>query len=352
MNEGDESHIVFGGLDGLFSDIEASKTVIVTDPEIRRFHGATFPPCPVIELARGEAGKTLASVEGLYASFLELGVEREHTVLAIGGGSVSDAAGFAASTWLRGVDFGFAPTTLLSMVDASVGGKNGVDYRGYKNLIGSFTKPRFIRFDLSLLSTLPDADFASGMAEAVKHALIEGEERLAFLETCCASRASLAAESLLSLVESSVAFKSGVTRRDGRERGERRKLNLGHTIGHAIEARMGLSHGEAVAAGLCAALELAVRRYGADAALLERVAAFFRGWGLPSSIDAAAALATARGRALPGGAPLRAELAALIRADKKRSGGDILFLLPYAVGEVRILPIPLEALEGFVEEAS
>jgi 3-dehydroquinate synthase len=172
--EGRPSRIAFGPLAGIGEEADLGRTIIVTDRLIRRIHGTSFPACPVVEVERGEAAKSLASLEALYGSFLDLGLARDGLALAIGGGSVSDLAGFAASTWLRGLDFGFVPTTLLAMVDASVGGKNGVDFRGFKNMVGCFRQPLFVRMDVGLLATLPDIEFASGMAEVVKHAVIAG----------------------------------------------------------------------------------------------------------------------------------------------------------------------------------
>ena len=144
--------------------------VIVTDPQVRRAHGGKFPPFEVIEIGIGERMKTLATLDMLYGRFLELGLDRSSWVIAIGGGLVCDVAGFAASTYLRGLRFGFVPTTLLAQVDASVGGKNGINYRGYKNLIGTFTQPRFVVCDLTLLTTLDPGDVRSGYGEVIKHA--------------------------------------------------------------------------------------------------------------------------------------------------------------------------------------
>jgi 3-dehydroquinate synthase len=407
----EESRFAFGPLKDAIGDIDPGRTVVVTDPEVRRLHGRAFPPCPVLEVERGEASKSLSSAERLYGAFLDLGLDRGSTVLAIGGGSVTDLAGFAASTWMRGVDFGFVPTTLLSMVDASTGGKNGVDFRGIKNLVGTINRPRFVRFDVSLLFTLPDRDFASGMAEAIKHGVIQGEEHFAFLEgscvppagraqetgtmgdtaipgpaevpaagSACAAAAGSAASAataaaalgrgvLEGLVERSVAFKSGITRRDEREGGERRLLNLGHTIGHAVEAVTGIEHGEAVACGLASAFRLAVSRGEGDRAAMERVLALLAAWELPTSIAAAAALATARaagraGRPLAGGLAaagaagpvtdgpeLRERIMQAMTVDKKRCGGDIAFALPRSIGDVAIVPIALSDLELFVRGA-
>ncbi|HOX32260.1 MAG TPA: 3-dehydroquinate synthase family protein, partial [Spirochaetales bacterium] len=256
------SGLVLAGLGRLAGALDPSASVLVTDAELRRLYGSELPPCPLVEVPRGEAAKDLAVLEGLYAELARLGLDRGGTIAAVGGGSVSDLAGFAAATWLRGVDFCVAPTTLLAMVDAALGGKNGIDFGGRKNLVGTFRMPRLVLCDVGLLPSLPDLEFASGMAEAIKHGVIEGGEHFEFLESECRSRASLDRPRLERLVGLSQALKLGIVARDPRESGERRLLNLGHTIGHAVESATGLPHGHAVAAGLASAFRLAGRRGG------------------------------------------------------------------------------------------
>jgi 3-dehydroquinate synthase len=363
---GSVSRIAFGALAGLGSAIDPAKSVVVTDRLIRRVHGASFPSCPVIEVERGEAAKNLASLEALYGRFLELGLGRDATIVAIGGGAVSDLAGFAASTWLRGVDFGFVPTTLLAMVDASVGGKNGVDFRGMKNLVGSFSQPRFVRVDVSLLATLHDIEFASGLAEVIKHAVIAGGSYFELVEAV--AEAASAAEgsrerserserspalrrpgpdALERIVAGSIEIKASVVTRDEREAGERRKLNLGHSVGHGVEAATGLPHGHSVAAGLGTACRLALRMGRLTAADCDRITRLLDACGLPSSLAAAAALARS-GRSE---AELRSAMAAAMAADKKRVGEEILMAIPEAIGSVAIEAVALSDLQAFVMEA-
>jgi 3-dehydroquinate synthase len=351
-----KSRLVFASLGEAAEDIDPKRTVIVTDPEIRRLHGSLFPPCPIIEVERGEKAKTLASLEGLYGRFLELGLDRGSSVLAIGGGTVSDLSGFAASTWMRGLDFGFVPTTLLAMVDASIGGKNGVDFHGFKNLIGTFNCPRFVRFDVGLLSTLPDRDFSSGMGEVIKHAILASDGYFEFLETKCPNRAAInraadGSERLEELVRRSVALKASVVALDEREAGVRRKLNLGHTIGHSIEALTGIPHGYAVAAGLAAALRLSVKRYALPEETCDRALALLASWGLPSSIREALSLAAELGSGpREDSDQTRALIADGLAVDKKRIGDEILFAAPCDIGQVRIIPIPVSELAAFVKE--
>ena len=296
---GRTSRIAFGPLAELRESLDASKTIVVTDRLIRRIHGEAFPDCPVIEVERGEAAKSLDSLEKLYGTFLDNSLGRDGIVLAIGGGAVSDLAGFAAATWLRGVEFGFAPTTLLAMVDASVGGKNGVDFRGVKNLVGSFSQPSFVTMDVSLLATLPDIEFASGMAEVIKHAVIAGGEYFELVASAAGAAARPASAVIESVVAGSVRLKAEIVERDERESGERRKLNLGHSVGHGIEAATGLPHGHSVAAGLGTVCALSRRLGRLSAADCDRITLLLEGSGLPSTIGAAAALAAARSGSAP-----------------------------------------------------
>jgi 3-dehydroquinate synthase len=357
--EGGSSLIAFGPLSELGSSLDPTKTVVVTDRLIRRIYGSSFPACPVVEVERGEAAKSLSGLEALYGSFLDLGLGRDALVLAVGGGTVSDLAGFAASTWLRGVAFGFVPTTLLAMVDASVGGKNGIDFRGVKNLIGSFSQPRFVRMDIALLASLSGAEFASGMAEAVKHAVIAGGAYFELVEESARAGGRPSPELLERIVAGSVEIKAGVVARDEKEAGERRKLNLGHSVGHGVEAATGLPHGHSVAAGLGTACRLAVRLGRLAEADCDRITRLLEACGLPASIAAAgraAAGSAGDGSALGSaiardGLELRKAIAAAMTADKKRVGADIMMALPSSIGEVAVEAVPLADLQAFVMEA-
>ncbi|MBU0927804.1 MAG: 3-dehydroquinate synthase, partial [Spirochaetes bacterium] len=185
--ERSSSTIRFAPIAALEGLVDTGRTVFVADELTAGFVRRLAGDDRIAVVPRGEAAKCLASLDGLYERFLELGVGRDWTAVGVGGGSVSDLAGFAASTWMRGLDFGFVPTTLLAMVDASVGGKNGIDYRGYKNLVGCFSQPRFVLVDPALLSGLPGYDLACGLAEAIKHGVIEGDGHLTALERAVAA---------------------------------------------------------------------------------------------------------------------------------------------------------------------
>jgi 3-dehydroquinate synthase len=324
--------------------------IIIADQEALRLHGAALPDLPRVVVPRGEAAKTLESLESLYGAFLERGIDRSSTVIAFGGGTVSDLAGFAASTWLRGVAFEYLPTTLLAMVDASVGGKTGIDFRGRKNLIGSFCQPRRVLADVAFLDTLSDTEFASGMAEVIKHAVIAGGEYAAFIGGLGGRRPRAAEpggrDALERIVGGSVAIKAGIVSRDEREAGGRRILNLGHSIGHALELELDLPHGQAVSAGLASAARLAEARGAMGGATLSAILSLIAAWGLPAS------LAEVLGRAGAARASVtRHRVAEALGADKKREGSTIRFALPCELGRVEILELPLAELADFVLEA-
>jgi len=348
---GPEGSLVRVGLLGALDEtLGRAGAFAVVDASVLALHGGRLGSLPRAVVPAGEAAKDLRGLEALYEAFLEAGLDRDATVVAFGGGSTCDLAGFAASTWLRGVASVYVPTTLLAMADASTGGKTGIDLGGRKNLVGSFAAPRLVLMDVAFLDSLPPTEFASGMAEVIKHAVIAGEAPFAFLEGLGGRRPRAAEEGgrdlLERLVGDSVAVKAGIVARDPLEAGERRLLNLGHTFGHALEATVGIPHGHAVAAGLATACRLSAARGALAPADLARVLALLDAWALPSSVAAAFSLA---GRD-PGPAA-RAGAADALATDKKRAGADLRFALPEGLGRVEIVALALADLEAFLMEA-
>ena len=227
----------------------------------------------------GEQSKNLHTVETLVSEMVAEGHDRSSFVVALGGGVVGDMAGFIASIYYRGIPFVQVPTTVMAQVDSSVGGKTAVDLPSGKNLVGSFCQPRFVVADPITLTSLPPRVMCEGMAEMVKHALLDSGEHVE--EVLAADLADVAGAGFLGLIEQSVAVKARFVRQDPKEEGWRRALNLGHTAGHAIESAAlqrgeAVTHGEAVAHGLVAALWLSVRKRGFDAGLYGRVREFVR----------------------------------------------------------------------------
>lgn len=272
----------------------------------------TFPP--------GEASKSRDEWARLTDQLLTADFGRDSGIVALGGGVAGDLAGFVAATYLRGVPFVQVPTTLLAMVDASVGGKTGVDTGAGKNLVGAFHQPQAVLADPRVLTTLSDADFRAGLAEAVKHAIMTDAAHFAWLESNAASLVSRDPTVVTALVRRSVAIKAAVVAGDEQEQGRRAILNAGHTVGHALEQVSGyrLSHGEAVALGLVAEARLAVELGVANDALPARVAGLLDALGLPTRLAE----------------PLPAEqLAAALRQDKKNRAAQIRCALPARLGE-------------------
>jgi 3-dehydroquinate synthase len=206
----------------LQSNCIGTRNVIITDSTVRSLHGLRFPPWPVVEIGIGEATKTLGTVESIYDAFLKEGLDRASMIVAIGGGIVCDVAGFAASTYLRGLSFGFVPTTLLAQVDASVGGKNGVNLHGYKNLVGTFAQPAFVLCDPELLRTLPAEEVRNGFAEVIKQAAIGDADLFSFLEAGRDAALSLDSVAIDRIVYDCLKVKTEIVKQDELETGERR----------------------------------------------------------------------------------------------------------------------------------
>jgi 3-dehydroquinate synthase len=281
---------------------------------------AGFDPI-VCTVPEGEQHKTLATVAGLYTQFLAAGLDRSGLVLALGGGVIGDTAGFAAATYLRGVPFVQLPTSLLAMVDASVGGKTGVDLPQGKNLVGAFKQPLAVIMDTATLATLPSDEFRAGLAEIVKHGVIGAPRLFVQLE-------QEGPVSLLQLVADAVRVKIEVVEEDPFEQGRRAALNLGHTFGHALElvSEYTLRHGEAVAIGMAAAAHMAAELGRCDAALVERIKHLLGRLGLPTNAP---------------GYDVDAVLAAMGH-DKKRAGKRLRFVIPQALGDVVVIDYPGE----------
>jgi len=319
----------------------ARRAVVVSDSNVAALYGGRTCNslrraglgADLLSFPAGEAHKTLATCSNLYDSLFALrpAVDRQTVLVALGGGVTGDITGFVAATALRGLRFVQGPTTLLSAVDASVGGKTGVDHPAGKNLIGAFHQPSAVIIDVDLLRTLSPAEFASGLAECVKHAVIRDATLLDFLETRRSEVLAREPECLTELIARNVAIKAAVVSADERESGEREHLNFGHTIGHAIETLVGygtLSHGQAVSLGMVAACRLAVARKLIDAASADRVERLLVALGLPARWPGLEATA----------------LWEIMLHDKKARGGKVRMVLPVRLGAATYDDITQEAV--------
>lgn len=324
-----DSRIILGeSIDNLAAYTAGRQTIVMTDENVYRCHRERVPDNRVIVIPPGEEHKTLYTVETIYQKMFDLGFDRSGLVVAIGGGIVCDVAGFAASTYLRGVAFGFVPTTLLAQVDASVGGKNGVNFGGYKNLIGTFNQPEFVLVDFNLLKTLPTRALGCGFAEALKHGAIANPELFAFMESQAEALKALDPASIERIVSDSIVIKSAVVNQDEKEHGERRKLNFGHTFGHAIEKTLGLPHGEAIAIGMVVAARLSAQRGYLSNADVTRLTAALTRLDLPVSVKVD---------------PER--MIDALWKDKKRYGDTIKFILLERIGSAIIQDVTVQELE-------
>ncbi len=301
--------------------------VIITDENVGQRYADQFPPGHVITIGTGEGIKTLETISRIYSELVAIEADRSCSIVGIGGGIVCDMAGFVASTYLRGVRFGFVATTLLAQVDASVGGKNGVNFGGYKNMVGTFNQPEFVLCDLKMLHSLPETQLQCGFAEIVKHAAIADAGMFEALEKDAEKALTLDPIVVERLVYDSLVIKSSFVNQDEKETGERRKLNFGHTFGHAIEKVTGIPHGQAVSVGMVLAAGLSQQRGLISAREKERLCALLEQLNLPTRMIF----------------DKKAVLEALGK-DKKRENESVHFVLLNGLGRAVITDISLAEL--------
>lgn len=319
-----------GRIGNLFHERGLQNPIIVTDENVAKLHAqrvveslrsAGFAP-KVITIPAGEDYKNLETIQNLWHGFLEHGLDRKSTAIALGGGVIGDMTGFAASTYMRGINWVCVPTTLLSMADASLGGKTGFDLPEGKNLIGSFYPPKLVLADPEVLKTLPEREFISGLAEVVKSGIVSDPE----LFDLCARGLDCVKGNLEQIVRRAMAVKVRVIEEDPYERGLRAALNLGHTVGHAVElvSHFQLRHGEAIAIGMVAEARLAEHLTVASPGLSDTIAEVLLKLKLPTRIP----------EELP-----RAEILRAMRVDKKKNAKAIRFALPADIGKVELVDV-------------
>ncbi len=308
------------------------KVCIVADSNLEKLHlsalsdvvSAYFDVVISFCFPAGEASKTIDTVQRLYAKLIENQFDRHDLLLAFGGGVTGDLTGFAAATYLRGIDFVQIPTSLLSQVDSSIGGKTGVDFRQYKNMVGAFYQPRLVYMNLSLLHTLPANQFACGMGEIIKHACIKSADYFNWLKTHADDIRNRNPQILEEMIVKSCEIKRDVVERDPKEQGERALLNFGHTIGHAVEklSAFQLLHGQCVGIGMAAACFLSCQFGRLAKEDCDAVLSLLRQFDLPVFADGLS----------------DEDILLASRSDKKRIAGKIQFIVLDAIGHARIEP--------------
>jgi 3-dehydroquinate synthase len=303
---------------------------IITDNNIQRIYGGRFPDFPVFTIKAGEGSKNLEVIESLAERLIETGIDRTGLILGIGGGVVCDIAGFLASIYMRGIKCAYISTSLLSQVDASTGGKNGVNLGGTKNVLGCFKQPEFVICDPVMIQTLPEEEYFSGVAELIKTAIIGNNMLFDIIENNKEEILRRDTDLLSVLISMAVNFKAAVISEDEKESGLRRILNFGHTYGHAIEIYKSFRHGYAVASGIVLAANFSLSRGYISEEECNRVTALLRSFKLLRRHD------------IPDD-----QINQLIMRDKKKSGSEIYFVFMKGIGKADVEKIPISEAVDF-----
>jgi 3-dehydroquinate synthase len=324
-----------GYFDADFSILEdlvnRESAILITDENIFAKQSEKFTGWKTIVIKAGEAYKNQQAVDEIINQLIEMNADRQSFIIGVGGGVVTDIAGYAASVYMRGIKFAFAPTSILGMVDASIGGKNGVDVGVYKNLVGVIRHPEFLLYDFSFLETLPEEEWINGFAEIIKHACIRDENMFHLLEEKNLQDFKFSKENIGRLIEQNVDIKYNVVASDEYETGERKLLNFGHTIGHAIENTAKLPHGSAVSIGMVAACLISEKINGFSKDGTESVKRLISKYNLPIAFDID-----------------KEKTWDILLHDKKKSGTDMNFVVLDEIGKASIKKIPLTHLHEII----
>jgi len=307
-----------------------SGVVIITDDNVSRLYGDRFPKVPLFTISPGEGSKKLEVIEHLAEKLLETGIDRTGFILAIGGGVVSDLAGFLSSIYMRGIRCGYVSTSLLSQVDASTGGKNGVNLGGAKNILGNIRQPEFVICDPAMLLTLPDQEYLSGLAELIKTAVIGDKELFDLIDRNYVEILGRNCDLLAVLVAKSVSFKASVVSEDEKETGLRRILNFGHTYGHAVEMHKSVKHGFAVASGMELATDFSFEKGLIRTCEKERITNLLNKFGLLEKHN------------IPDD-----QIDQLILHDKKKTGTDVHFVFTEGIGKAIVKKVSVGEVIDF-----
>jgi 3-dehydroquinate synthase len=309
------------------------KGVIIADSNTSKLYGdeclntirESGIQCDIYTIPAGEENKTLDTVRDIYNYLIEKCLDRSSVIFALGGGVTGDITGFVASTFLRGINFIQIPTTLLSQADSSVGGKVGVDFNGFKNMIGSFYQPKLVYINVNTLKSLPISEIQSGLAETIKHGIIRDLDFFEYVEYNIKKILDCDTAVLQYIAKCNCTIKGNVVEEDEKESGIRAILNFGHTIGHAIESSMEfkMSHGQCIAIGMLGVFKMAVKLGMAEESTLKRVENLLKAAGLPINLP---------------GMDIE-KVFRLMYSDKKIKNNRLLFVLPKSIGDVELLTI-------------
>ena len=321
-------NIYFDACFSMLSDlIDEESSILITDENIFASQSEKFSGWKTIVIQAGEQYKNQRTVDKVIEQLIEYNADRQTFLIGVGGGVVTDITGYTASVYMRGIPFGFVPTSILAMVDASIGGKNGVDVGVYKNLVGVISHPQFLLYDYSFLETLPDKEWINGFAEIIKHACIKDKPMFDLLSEKSLDFFLSSGDPIGKLIQKNVEIKYSVVVNDEYERGERKLLNFGHTIGHAIENTAKLPHGSAISIGMVAACVISEKINGFLKSDTEKVIQLLSGYHLPVAFDMD-----------------KEKTWNILVHDKKKSGTDMNFIVLDEIGKASIMKIPLPEL--------
>lgn len=306
---------------------QGRQVIIITDTNVYRYYKDFIDKYQSIVIPTGEKAKVWKTVNFIVEELLVKNADRNTFLIGFGGGVVTDITGFVASIFMRGVSFGFVASSLLAQVDASLGGKNGINFQHYKNVIGVFNTPEFVICDTALLKTLPEREIRSGFGEIIKHSLIKDALLFEYLKENSNFLLSLNKQELEYVIWKAINIKAEVVERDFTEKGERKQLNFGHTIGHAVENNSSFTHGEAVAVGMFWAAKWSAEKGFINADELQKIKAVLELYHLPTTYQVEHSL-----------------LSSFIQKDKKKQGSAIDFVFLKEIGKAQVISVAMKEL--------
>lgn len=317
------------GISHLKKITDPRATIVITDENVFNAHTKRFKGWNTIVLKPGEEFKVQATIDAVIEKLIEMETDRKTTLVGVGGGVITDITGYVASVYMRGLKFGFVPTSILALVDASIGGKNGIDVGVYKNMVGVIRQPAFILHDMVFLNSLPQVEWENGFAEIIKHACIKDAAMFSELERNSLKTYQGRQKSICELIQKNALLKTKVVQKDEFEKGERRLLNFGHTLGHALETQYELLHGQAIAIGMTYACHIAEQLTGFRQT--EKVVSVLEKYNLPtySSFN-------------------KQKVFNVLKMDKKREKREMNFVLLERIGKGVVKPISLSQLEKII----
>lgn len=319
-----------GGISHLRAIVDKNNTIIITDENVYNAHAKRFKNWNCIVLKPGEEFKVQSTVDEVIKQLIEMEADRRTILVGVGGGVITDITGYAASVYMRGISFGFIPTSLLAMVDASIGGKNGIDVGVYKNMVGVIRQPKFILHDMVFLNSLPENEWKNGFAEIIKHAAIKDAVMFRELENNSLKKYQGRQKSICELVQRNAIIKTRVVQNDEFEKGDRRLLNFGHTLGHALENQYELSHGQAISIGMTYASMISQKIIGFKEP--GRVADLLLKYDLPTFADFD-----------------KRKVFDVLKMDKKRENKEMNYVMLEKIGKGVVKSVQIDELEQIIK---